>query len=55
MLYQMLQLDTPFEEFNILVPEVDLTAAAMSGYNRGTLGKRSGETALCSNGYFQCE
>lgn len=37
MLYQMLQLDTPFEEFNILVPEVDLTAAAMSGYNREDL------------------
>lgn len=37
MLYQMLQLDTPFEEFNILVPEVDLTAAAMSGYHREDL------------------
>jgi len=37
MLYQMLQLDTPFEEFNILVPEVDLTAAAMSGYQREEL------------------
>lgn len=36
-LYQMLQLDTPFEEFNILVPEVDLTAAAMSGYHREDL------------------
>ncbi len=37
MLYQMLQLDTPFEEFNILVPEVDLTAAAMAGYQREEL------------------
>jgi len=37
MLYQMLQLDTPFEEFDILVPEVDLTAAAMAGYQREEL------------------
>ena len=37
MLYQMLQLDTPFEEFDILVPEVDLTAAAMAGYQREDL------------------
>ncbi|MGB1089210.1 MAG: TolC family protein [Schleiferiaceae bacterium] len=37
MLYQMLQLDTPFEEFDILVPEVDLTAAAMAGYKREEL------------------
>lgn len=37
MLYQMLQLDTPFEEFDILVPEVDLTAAAMAGYQRDEL------------------
>jgi len=37
MLYQMLQLDTPFEEFAILVPEVDLTAAAMAGYQREEL------------------
>jgi len=37
MLYQMLQLDTPYEEFDILVPEVDLTAAAMSGYQREEL------------------
>ncbi|NDH77474.1 MAG: TolC family protein [Flavobacteriia bacterium] len=37
MLYQMLQLDTPFEEFYILVPEVDLTAAAMAGYQREEL------------------
>jgi len=37
MLYQMLQLDTPFEEFDILVPEVDLTAAAMAGYQRKEL------------------
>ncbi|MGD2004025.1 MAG: TolC family protein [Flavobacteriales bacterium] len=37
MLYQMLQLDTPFDEFDILVPEVDLTAAAMAGYQRDEL------------------
>ena len=37
MLYQMLQLDTPFDEFDILVPEVDLTAAAMAGYQREEL------------------
>lgn len=37
MLYQMLQLDTPFEEFDILVPDVDLTAAAMAGYKREEL------------------
>jgi outer membrane protein len=37
MLYQMLQLDTPFDKFDILVPEVDLTAAAMAGYQRDEL------------------
>ena len=33
MLYQMLQLEEDFESFEIVTPEVDLTASAMSGYH----------------------
>lgn len=33
MLYQMLQLDEDFEGFDVVAPEVDLTAGAMRGYN----------------------
>jgi outer membrane protein len=33
MLYQMLQLEEDFESFQVVTPEVDLTASAMSGYH----------------------
>jgi len=37
MLYQMLQLEEDFEDFDVVAPEVDLTAGAMRGYNNEDL------------------
>ena len=37
MLYQMLQLEEDFESFDVVAPEVDLSAGAMRGYNNEEL------------------